>query len=187
MPARIPSKPAGVTVTFSPSNWPRALARSTSMPTGSLLPSCRNSFGGYVASVATIRLPDCLYLSGSAAASASSFGRLRFSGPGADPCAVAVVEPPEAAPEPALAAGPLAGAAEVVSDPGWVVLAPHPLARSSTPRAATRYRERCDDEMVFSKLSPDGEQRPRHYLDGLLVASCHGADDQRVSDADCIQ
>src|SRR5664279_894951 len=154
MPARIPSKPAGVTVTLSPSNWPRALARSTSMPTGSLLPSCRNSFGGYVASVATIRLPDCLYLSGSAAASASSFGRLRFSGAGAAPSAVAVVEPPMAE--------PLAAAAEVVSEPGWVVLAPHPLARSSTPRAATRYRERCDDEVVFSKLSPDGEQRPRH-------------------------
>src|SRR4029453_12600694 len=55
-PAMIVSKPAGCQATVTPNFCATASNTSTSMPT-TLLPPCRNSFGGYVASTPTTILP----------------------------------------------------------------------------------------------------------------------------------
>src|SRR6478752_4010042 len=90
-------------------------------------------------------VPDCLYLSGSAAAIVSSLVRLRSSGDGT--ASETVADDPAA-----LDAAELGF--EVLSEPGAVVLAPHALASSRTERAAIVQVDLRDDTVCNSKVSP---------------------------------
>src|SRR3954447_22239605 len=83
-PGMIPSNDAFLTLAFRPMTLARAFARSASIPRTVLSPGFRNSFGGYVASAATVSVPLLLIAAGTCAATAESF--------------VAVVEPPELEP-----------------------------------------------------------------------------------------
>ena len=60
MPGMIESKVAFTIFAFSPIADATAFARSASMPTTVLPSQAMNSFGAYVASAATVRVPFCL-------------------------------------------------------------------------------------------------------------------------------
>src|SRR5664279_5630102 len=126
-------------------------------------------------------VPDCLYLSGSVAAMVLSAGRFRFSGAGAD-SSTAPEDP--AAPEVAALEPADVAACDVLSEPGAVVLPPHALASSRTPRAAIVYRARRADEVVVnSKVSPGGLVAGGHAGLGDCTEYCHANDDGHVSQA----
>src|SRR6476620_1378728 len=117
-------------------------------------------------------VPDCLYLSGSAAAIVSSLARLRSSGAGTVSSADEL-PPAELAAEPAEPA-----AAAVVEASGAVVLAPHPASRINPSAAAVHAAARREVTTVLRKVLSD---HGWCCLPGQRLASCHAKCDPRIT------
>src|SRR3954451_214726 len=110
-PGRMLSKGAFTTLTFSPSDSPRALASSGSMPTMVRPSLATNSFGGYVGSVATTSVPFERTSAGTCAARDDCLVAAAFAGP---------VSLLALSPQPPAANAAVASTASVAESGRWV-------------------------------------------------------------------